>query len=200
MDLRREGDADDAEHSVDQRASFAYVSWHMFRDHPILGVGFGRFYDHKLPYLSDRRQTVELESIRGLHHHNTALSILTETGLVGLAAFIGVFFAWGRCAWRVATSAISSPWVRAQGVLMLALLANYFSSAVFHDVTLLPSQELLLFAFAGITVNLYQVRLSESSLSPGVSASAAVVCRLHSSFVCGVKLSTCELRSNTETR
>ena len=175
MDIRREGDAGDSEHSVDQRASFAYVSWQMFRDHPILGVGFGRFYDQKLPYLSDRRQTVELESVRGLHHHNTVLSILTETGLVGLAAFIAVFVAWGRCAWRVATSAISSPWVRAQGVLLLALLANYFSSAAFHDVTLLPSQELLLFTFAGITVNLYQVLLSESALSRvGVPASGPV--------------------------
>ena len=44
------------------------------------------------------RQTIELESIRGLHHHNTILSVLTETGLVGLAAFVAVFLAWVRCA------------------------------------------------------------------------------------------------------
>jgi hypothetical protein len=43
-----------------------------------------------------------------------------------------------------------------QGILMLALMANYMCSAVFHDVTLLPSQELILFAFAGLTVNLLQ--------------------------------------------
>jgi multidrug efflux pump subunit AcrB len=63
----------------------------MFCDHPVFGVGFGRFYDRKLPYLSDRSQNFELESLRPLHHHNTLLSVLTETGLVGLAAFIGLF-------------------------------------------------------------------------------------------------------------
>jgi O-antigen ligase len=103
MDIQREGSAGDSEHSVDQRASFAYVSWQMFCDHPVFGVGFGRFYDQKLPYLSDRRQTVELESIRSLHHHNTLLSVLTETGLIGLAAFAAVFVTWAGCAWRLAT-------------------------------------------------------------------------------------------------
>jgi N-acetylglucosaminyldiphosphoundecaprenol N-acetyl-beta-D-mannosaminyltransferase len=126
----------------------------MFRDHPVLGVGFGRFFDQKLPYLSDRSQKFELESIRSLNHHNTLLSSLTETGLIGFAAFLGVFVAWGRCAWSLAKDLGSSRWVRAQGILMLALLTNYLCSALFHDLTLMPSQQMLLFLFAGITVNL----------------------------------------------
>ncbi|MGD9636106.1 MAG: O-antigen ligase family protein, partial [Pirellulales bacterium] len=56
--LKREGTASESGHSVDQRESFAYVSWQMFKDHPVFGVGFGRFYDAKMPYLSDRRQEV----------------------------------------------------------------------------------------------------------------------------------------------
>ena len=163
--LEREGTAEEAHHSINQRASFAYVSWQMFCDHPVFGVGFGRFYDQKLPYLSDRRQTVELESIRGLHHHNTLLSVLTETGLVGLVAFVAVFVAWGRNAWQLATDFASSPWIRAQGVLMLALIANYLCSAAFHDLTLLPSQELLLFVFAALTVNLRQATRSLATLA-----------------------------------
>lgn len=159
MGIEREGAAGDAEHSVNQRASFAYISWQMFCDRPILGVGYGRFYDAKLPYLSDRRQQVELESIRGLHHHNTLLSVLTETGMVGLAAFLAVIVSWGHSAWKLASRA-NAPWMRAQGVLMLALMANYLSSAVFHDLTLLPSQELLLFMMAALTVNLHQVAAS----------------------------------------
>jgi N-acetylglucosaminyldiphosphoundecaprenol N-acetyl-beta-D-mannosaminyltransferase len=155
LGIKREGTVEDSEHSVGQRQSFAYVSWQMFKDHPILGVGFGRFYDKKLPYLSDRSQDFELESLRPLHHHNTLLSVLTETGIVGLTAFIGLFIAWIRSAWRLATNN-STAWVRAQGVLMLALIANYVCSAVFHDLTLLPSQQLLLFVFAAITVNLSQ--------------------------------------------
>jgi N-acetylglucosaminyldiphosphoundecaprenol N-acetyl-beta-D-mannosaminyltransferase len=154
--LEREGTAAEAHHSVDQRASFAYVSWQMFQDHPILGVGFGRFYDRKLPYLSDRRQQVELESIRMLDHHNTFLSVLVETGLVGFAAFCAVLVAWTRSAWLLSNNAAASNWARAQGVLMLGLMVNYLCSAAFHDLTLLPAQQWLLFVFAGLTVNLWQ--------------------------------------------
>jgi N-acetylglucosaminyldiphosphoundecaprenol N-acetyl-beta-D-mannosaminyltransferase len=156
LGIKREGTVEDSEHSVSQRQSFAYVSWQMFCDHPVFGVGFGRFYDRKLPYLSDRSQNFELESLRPLHHHNTLLSVLTETGLIGLAVFIGVFVAWIRSGWRLATSVGSPSWTRAQGVLLLALIANYLCSAVFHDLTLLPSQELLLFVFVAVTVNLGQ--------------------------------------------
>jgi O-antigen ligase len=165
MGIRREGTPADAEHSVDQRASFAYVSWQMFCDHPVLGVGFGRFFDQKLPYLSDRRQGIELESIRGLHHHNTLLSVLTETGMIGLAAIVAVIAAWARCAWKLATAAASS-WVRSHGVFMLALIASYLCSAVFHDLTLLPSQELFLFVMAGLTINLHQVTLGAGLSEP----------------------------------
>jgi O-antigen ligase len=171
IDIKREGSAGDAEHSVDQRESFAYVSWQMFCDHPILGVGFGRFYDQKLPYLSDRRQTVELESIRKLHHHNTLLSVLTETGMVGLAAFVALLVAFVRSGWLLATNPSVPSWVRAQGVLTLALIANYLSSAIFHDLTLLPSQELLLFVFAAVTVNLRQVSKSYGITIPGQALS-----------------------------
>ena len=70
-------------------------------DHPVLGVGFGRFYDRKLPYLSDRSQPFELESIRPLHHHNTLLSVLTETGFVGFSMFAAVLIVWWRQAWSI---------------------------------------------------------------------------------------------------
>ena len=164
--LKREGTVADSEHSVDQRESFAYVSWQMFRDYPIFGVGFGRFYDRKLPYLSDRSQNFELESLRPLHHHNTLLSVLTETGLVGFAAFVGVFAVWIRTAWQL-TANSKSAWVHAQGLLMLAIITNFLCSAVFHDLTLMPSQELLLFTFAAITVNLHQ---RESLVAEGESS------------------------------
>jgi exopolysaccharide biosynthesis WecB/TagA/CpsF family protein len=152
--LKREGSAAEAEHSVDQRTSFAYVSWQMFLDHPIFGVGFGRFYDQKLPYLSDRSQNFELESIRPLHHHNTLLSLLTETGLVGLGLFFSVLTMWAWYALRLASNVNLTKWQRGHGVLMLALVTSYLCSAMFHDLTLLVSPHWLLFAFAGATINL----------------------------------------------
>jgi N-acetylglucosaminyldiphosphoundecaprenol N-acetyl-beta-D-mannosaminyltransferase len=143
----------------------------MFRDRPLFGVGFGRFYDRKLPYLSDRAQSFELESIRPLHHHNTLLSVLVETGLVGFAAFAAVLVVWVREAWRLAHIGAQAPWMRAQGILMLALLASYLCSAVFHDLTLVPSQHWLLFAFAGLTVSMRQ---DQSKQACGIAASRVV--------------------------
>jgi N-acetylglucosaminyldiphosphoundecaprenol N-acetyl-beta-D-mannosaminyltransferase len=154
--LRREGPPAESAHSVNQRTSFAYVSWKMFQDNPVLGVGFGRFYDRKLPYLSDRSQSFELDSIRPLHHHNTVLSVLTETGLVGLSACVTLFTLWIVNAWQLARNGNLPRWSRACGTLAAAITANYLCSAIFHDLTLVPSQQLLLFAFAGLAVNLRQ--------------------------------------------
>ena len=58
----------------------------------------------------------------------------------------------------------SSSWVRAHGILMLALVANYLCSAVFHDLTLLPSQ-----ATAAVRVRRYHGESSPTSSSDGVS-------------------------------
>jgi O-antigen ligase len=168
--LEREGTASEAGHSVDQRKSFAYVSWQMFKENPVFGVGFGRFYDRKLPYLSDRSQDFELESLRGLHHHNTLLSLLTETGMLGLASFLAILVAWARSAWSLVRDVKLPAWERSQGLLMLAVLVTYLSSAVFHDLTLLPSQEWILFLVAGLTMN---VRLSTVH-SPAVAGARVV--------------------------
>lgn len=174
VDLEREGTGSESEHSVDQRTSFAYVSWQMFKDHPVFGVGFGRFYDQKLPYLSDRSQEFELESLRLLHHHNTLLSFLTETGLFGLAAFLALLAAWARSAWSLVSDAKLAVWQRSQGLLMLAVLVTYLSSAVFHDLTLLPSQQWILFLMAGLTMN---VRLGtvQTPVAVAMPSTAAVV-------------------------
>jgi O-antigen ligase len=180
VDLEREGSGQESHHSIDQRKSFTYVSWQMFKDNPVFGVGFGRFYDRKLPYLSDRSQGFELDSLRPLHHHNTLLSVLTETGLVGLAAFIALLVAWVRMAWSLAKDANVPSWARGQGVLMLAAMATYLSSAVFHDLTLLPQQHWLLFMLAGLTLNL---RLSRKLAAHTAAEQSTVECRVFQSLV-----------------
>jgi O-antigen ligase len=168
--LEREGSAGESHHSVDQRKSFAYVSWNMFKDNPVFGVGFGRFYDRKLPYLSDRSQEFELESLRPLHHHNTLLSVLVETGIVGLATFVAVLFALARNAWLLAKDTVADGWMQSQGVLMLAVLITYLSSAMFHDLTLLPSQQWVLFTCAGLTMNVRLRSFSTASWASTVDA------------------------------
>lgn len=147
--MKREDSGYQSQHSVQQREAFAYISWKIFQDHPLVGVGFGRFYDQKLPYLSDRSQSFELESLRDLHHHNTLLSLLTETGTLGLAAYLGVLYGLLRASWRLANSHETSDAGRRLGALCFAAIAAYLPSAVFHDLSLVHSDQWLLFLTAG---------------------------------------------------
>lgn len=154
VNMTRKDTDGSAEHSVYQRASFFHVSMNMFRDAPLLGCGFGRFYDCKLPYLSDRSQQIELESIRKLDHHNSFLSLLTETGIVGLTLFLAMLGAWSRAAWQLARNHDAESWMRAHGLFSLATLIAYLASAMFHDLTLSPSEQWLLYLTTGVTVGL----------------------------------------------
>ncbi|MEX0642217.1 MAG: O-antigen ligase family protein [Pirellulales bacterium] len=150
---RSDNSAAETRESVDLRGTFAYVSWKMFQDRPLLGVGFGQFPLAKHPYLSDRTTALELESIRPYVHHNTVLSILTEIGLVGLALFVALLASWGRAAWRVWRTA-ESPVVRAHGVLMLGALGVYLCQCAFHEMSFGPRDHALLFFLAGLTCSL----------------------------------------------
>ena len=173
-DLSRKDTDASAEHSVYQRASFVYVSMRMFRDRPVFGCGVGRFYDMKMPYLADRSQQLELESLRKLDHHNTLLGVLVETGFVGFTLFAAC---WRRgCArrgrWRATRG--REPWQRTHGLFALATMLTYLASALFHDLTLSPTEHWLLFFAAGMSVGLLAdagAALSPASIAARVEQS-----------------------------
>ncbi len=161
--LKREDSASVSAHSVQQRAAFVYVSMKMFQDHPLWGVGYGRYYDKKLPYLNDRRQSFELESIRPLHHHNTFLSLLTETGMLGLSLYLSVLVGFARVGLRLANAEEADPACQRLGLLLLAMVMIYLPSALFHDLSLVHSDQWLLFVISGAATgclinNVYHVK------------------------------------------
>ncbi len=151
--LQREGSAIEARESAEMRACFAYVSWQMFLDRPILGFGFGQFYREKWPYLSDRTTSLNLESIRDFIHHNTYLSLLVETGLVGLILFLFILIGWIRRGWRLWRFG-DAHWKRAHGALLLATIATYSVQMLFHEVSYTALDNSLLFLLAGVAAGL----------------------------------------------
>jgi O-antigen ligase len=154
--LEREQTARVAEQSAQARLSFAYVSWEMFKDSPAWGVGFGQFPTAKMPYLADRVD-LPLEQIRVLVHHNTFLSLLTETGIVGLGLFLAVLAAWARHAWLLYRDPETPPWARRQAVLFMGVLALYACQSAFHELSYSTIDNCLVFVLAGATTGIRPV-------------------------------------------
>jgi O-antigen ligase len=82
------------------------------------------------------------------------LSLLTETGLVGLGLFLAMVGFWTRDAWRLWFDANLPLWARQQGLLMLIALGAYFINGMFHDVSVQPMMNMTLFFLAGVTAGL----------------------------------------------
>jgi O-antigen ligase len=154
MGLQREGTVEDTRRSASMRASFAYVSWQMFCDRPLTGFGFGQFAQAKLPYLSDRSVDLQLEEIRAYVHHNTFLSLLTETGLIGLGLLIAVLGGWAKSGWSLVRGSRAPPWMRRHGLLMLGMLGVALWQMAGHEITFTPLDNSLIFFMAGVAVGL----------------------------------------------
>ena len=161
--IQRDAGSLAARDSVSQRSSFTYVSWLMFQDRPLLGVGFGQFTEAKLPYLSDRSSSLYLEAIREQPHHNTFLSLLTETGIIGMLLFLAMLFYWIKNAWLMAKGPYPT-FVKQHGVLMLTALACYLGPALFFDMTYSPQGNWLIFLLAGISSGLAAKYLPEKAV------------------------------------
>jgi O-antigen ligase len=154
MGFQREYSAGDTRDSAYLRVSFAYVSWQMLLDRPLMGCGLGRFAESKLPYLSDRSTALPLEQIRPLVHHNHYLSLLTETGILGLGLFLALMATWARNAWQMLRHQYTPQWIRGVCVLFLGTLCVLGVQWMFHELSYSPIDHSLLFLLAGITVGL----------------------------------------------
>jgi O-antigen ligase len=154
LGFQREYSASETRDSASLRVSFAYVSWQMFLDRPIMGCGLGRFAQEKLPYLSDRSTAIPLERIRTLVHHNHYLSLLTETGLIGFSLFAALMCVWAVDAWKMVRHAGTPDWIRGIAVLFLAMLSVILFQWMGHELSYSPIDHSLLFLLAGMTAGL----------------------------------------------
>jgi O-antigen ligase/polysaccharide polymerase Wzy-like membrane protein len=84
--------------SVVRRYELNVAAWHVFLDHPILGVGPGHFAAYySIPYSNRVGLIEQLKQYRG---HNLYFETLAETGILGLASFLVVILAVMQGLWR----------------------------------------------------------------------------------------------------
>ncbi|MBN2578995.1 MAG: O-antigen ligase family protein [Pirellulales bacterium] len=156
MTFKRDRDlaASKTAESVALRPVLARIAWEMFLDRPLFGCGYGQYSAEHLYYLSDRSTGLVLEKGRGYIPHNVVLSLLAETGLVGLGLFLAVVGYWARDAWLLWSDRSAPLGVRQQGLLMLTALSVYFLNGTFHEVSVTPMTNMTLFFLAGVTAGL----------------------------------------------
>ncbi len=87
---------------ADRGASERYILWgaafHMGVDHPLLGVGPGRWGAHASPYLPDPADWT-WEGTGG-HAHNDLLHVWATTGVAGTLTVIALIFVLVRAGWK----------------------------------------------------------------------------------------------------
>jgi O-antigen ligase len=148
--------AEDVADSARLRPILATVAWHMFLDRPLFGFGFGQYEREKNAYLSDRSTELPLEKARPYVQHNAFLSILTDTGAIGLGLFVVLLCLWTRDAWRLWQANTAPLWARQQGLLFLGAMGAYLPNAFFHDVSIAAMVNMFLFFLAGVTSGLVE--------------------------------------------
>ncbi len=140
--------------SAKLRPILAMVAWRMFLDRPLLGCGFGHYRDEFVNFLDDRSTELPLEKARPYVQHNVFLAQLADIGLIGMSLFVALLALWIKDAWRLWRSPESPLWARQQGLLFLAMIGSYLPNAMFHDLSIIPMVNMVLFFLAGVTSGL----------------------------------------------
>ena len=147
-------DASKTAESVELRPIFAQIAWNMFKDRPLFGCGYAQYGSQHIYYLADRSTDLALERGRGYVPHNVFLSLLTETGLIGLSLFLVIVGAWTIDAWHLWKLPTAPLAVRQQGLLMVVVVGVYFINGMFHEVSISPMSNMLFYFMAGTTAGL----------------------------------------------
>ncbi len=160
--------ASEAAESIELRPLLAIVAWEMFKDKPIAGHGFGRYFENNKPYCDDRSYDKPLGKVKTYYQHNTFLAVLVDTGLAGFSMFVGMLLTVTLMGWKLARQRISTPEARQVGLLLLGSLATYAVNSMFHDMLIIPMVHMFLFFMAGLAVSVNQSGFAAEPVSETV--------------------------------
>ena len=137
-------------YSTNQRLALLQRSVALFVRRPIVGWGFRHFeFASRTEGGGGPLQLVSPEAAQGLASHNTLLRFVVETGIVGTTLLLLIFGYWAnRSRQAIVRLEHGSP-ERDMAILFLGGLVAYWSEAMFHDVTFMMHENLLIFFLAG---------------------------------------------------
>jgi O-antigen ligase len=142
------------EESARLRPILAAVAWEIWQDRPIFGCGFGQYKKVDGEYIAKREFDLPMEKALGYYQHNIFLSVLVETGIVGLSAYLLLACQVTREAFMLGRAARAPLWARQIGLITVMLMLTYFVNGIFHEMSIIPMVNMLVFFMAGLTRNL----------------------------------------------
>jgi O-antigen ligase len=173
--FKREYSAAETLESTKMRGAFAYVSWKMFEDRPLIGYGFNQFQVYNRPYLDDRTTDIRLESIRGYVHHNSYLSLLVDLGLVGAVLFALASAAMMRGVWTLMRDRGSTAMAKSIAVFSMCMIASHAIQMAFHEVSFSSIEYTLLVFGLGLSQAYRNETATDSPTDPDTTQRYAEV-------------------------
>ncbi len=141
---------------ITMRIGLALISRDIWLDHPLVGAGFGHFRDVAPRYARDIQSPYYRFASQAMEHNNF-LSILAETGLIGLLLFLALLVVLLRVSLRLyrrlpacAEGLIDRDIV----VLFWVLFVIFVIDGMFRETSVYPFTNALFFGFAGLIVAL----------------------------------------------
>jgi O-antigen ligase len=158
--------------SASLRPMLAAIAWRMFEEYPVFGCGFGQYRIAAEPLFAERFSSMPVEKAKQYIQHNIFLSLLTETGLIGLTLYVAVLASWSVMAWRLWSDTARPLIERQQGLVFAAALISYVASGMFQDMTIITMVHILMFMQAGLARGLLATA-SEHQPQPRKAVSVA---------------------------
>lgn len=110
------------------------ATWHVFLDHPILGVGPGHFAEfYAIPYAN---RVGLIETTKKYRGHNLYLETLAETGVIGFVSLLAIPLVIMRALWKENRSlAQTHPELRYWAGAFFLCLCGYAITAIFDHLS-----------------------------------------------------------------
>jgi len=156
------------------RVLLVHQTARMVADRPFFGVGFGHFLDAEAKLKYDPG-SIALYGTGTVVPHNVLLALLAETGIVGMAIYLGLIWVVLRESLRVYRKIPPSAegyLSRAFVVLFWVMLANYFAAGMFSDVLGDVFSNALLWVLGGLVIGFGRLGRSDLDQATRVPAPA----------------------------
>lgn len=138
------------------RIGLAHMTWEIMQEHPLVGVGFGHFRDHAPGFARDPSSPFYAFGSSALEHNNL-LSIVAETGLIGLGLYlvmIVVLLRYSIHLYRKLPPSAAGFIGRDLLVLYWILATAYFIDGTFRETSDNPFANSLFFGLSAVPVAL----------------------------------------------